>query len=257
MAVYTQEPTTYGYVASQYRFDGSLWVPSYYQQDTLGSTMQLTDNNEDVIDTYEYDAWGIILNRTGTMENPFEWIGAWGYYKDKTSGLYYVRGRDYQASIGRWTSADPLLFVDGPNLYTAYFVPNQVDPTGTDRYVGDDSKGNKIYWSGKFCYIPIQVPWIIVPCPNGGKSVSKGTIVSGACAVIGAEICTPDPSDLAPPKWFLYAVAGIALYACSSKRTDQCSFADCDWGKPCGQSGTRKCSWAGTYANICGCFAGG
>jgi RHS repeat-associated protein len=129
-AVYTQEPTIYGYLASQYRFNGSIWVPSYCQQDALGSTMQLTDGSENVTDTYLYDAWGDLVSRTGTTVNPFQWIGAWGYYKDETTGLYYVRQRDYQISTGRWTSTDSLLFINGPNLYTAYFVPNGIDPSG-------------------------------------------------------------------------------------------------------------------------------
>ena len=145
VAVYTQEPTTYGYLASQYRFDGSLWKPSYFHQDALGSTMQLTHDNEDVTDTFLYDAWGEVLNRTGTTENPFQWIGAWGYYKDETTGLYYVRRRNLRPSTGRWTSPDPLLFTDGPNLYVAYFVPNLADPSGMDHQSGACNEFEKWY----------------------------------------------------------------------------------------------------------------
>jgi len=130
VAVYTQEPTTYGYVASQYRLTNGVWTPSYYQQDALGSTLQLTDAAQNVTDTWLYDAWGEVLARTGETVNPFEWIGAWGYYKDQATGLYYVRARDMRSSDGRWRRPDPLLFVDGPNLYVLYFVPNGVDPSG-------------------------------------------------------------------------------------------------------------------------------
>jgi len=121
--------------------------------------MQLTDVNEEVTDTYEYDVWGIAIVRTGTTENPFEWIGAWGYYKDKTTGIYYVRGRDYQVEIGRWTSADPLLFVDGPNLYVAYFVPNKMDPSGYDLviYSGVNVICSRYYLCGGDCDPPNQV----------------------------------------------------------------------------------------------------
>lgn len=93
--------------------------------------MQLTDSGQTVTDSQAYDAWGQVLERTGTTENPFEWIGALGYYKDQVTGMYYVRARSYRASIGRWLSPDPLLFIDGPNLYVAYFAPNTSDPTGT------------------------------------------------------------------------------------------------------------------------------
>ncbi|WP_437203000.1 RHS repeat domain-containing protein [Planctomicrobium sp. SH664] len=54
-----------------------------------------------------------------------------GYYKDPDTGIYYVRARIYQPTSGRWWSVDPLGFVDGLNLYRAYFVPGGVDPLGT------------------------------------------------------------------------------------------------------------------------------
>ncbi|TWT29257.1 hypothetical protein KOR42_55400 [Thalassoglobus neptunius] len=33
-------------------------------------------------------------------------------------------------SLGRFTSRDPLLYIDGTHLYRAYFVPKGGDPTG-------------------------------------------------------------------------------------------------------------------------------
>lgn len=176
VVVYTQEPTEYGYIASQYQFDGSLWVPSYYQQDALGSTMQLTDENEDVTDTYEYDAWGMVLDRTGITENPFQWIGAWGYYKDEKTGLYYVRARDYRAPIGRWTSADPLLFVDGPNLYVMYFVPNAVDPSGTAPIIGGAAFAGCLQAAG---YSAVM-SWF------SGDSLCRGCCKAGVSCLFGA-----------------------------------------------------------------------
>jgi len=135
VAVYAQEPTTYGNIISQYRLTEGLWLPSYYHSDVLDSTSELTDADEEVTDTYQYDAWGELLARTGTTVNPFQWTGAWGYYKDEATGLYYIRQRDYLPRIARWTSTDLLEFVNGMNLYLAVFVPNGVDPTGLWRFV--------------------------------------------------------------------------------------------------------------------------
>lgn len=39
----------------------------------------------------------------------------------------------YSAQLGRFISRDPLGFVDGMNLYRAYFVPGGVDPIGLDK----------------------------------------------------------------------------------------------------------------------------
>jgi len=130
VAVYAQEPTTYGNVVSQYRLADDLWLPNYYHSDVLGSTSELTDADEEVTDTYQYDAWGELLARTGVTVNPFQWTGGVGYYKDEATGLYYIRQRDYLPRIARWTSTDLLEFVNGMNLYLAYFVPNTTDSSG-------------------------------------------------------------------------------------------------------------------------------
>ncbi|WP_437202984.1 RHS repeat domain-containing protein [Planctomicrobium sp. SH664] len=127
---YTQEPATYGNLLSEYRLAGGIWTPRWYQQDVLGSTTELTDVGQNITDTFEYDAWGDVLVRTGNTPTPFEWIGGVGYYKDPDTGIYYVRARIYQPTIGRWWSVDPLGFVDGMNLYAGHFVPQWIDPTG-------------------------------------------------------------------------------------------------------------------------------
>jgi hypothetical protein len=43
----------------------------------------------------------------------------------------------YSTERGRFLQRDPIGYVDGLNLYAAYFVPNDVDPTGLR---GDDRK---------------------------------------------------------------------------------------------------------------------
>jgi RHS repeat-associated protein len=90
----------------------------------------LTDENEDITDTFIYTAYGEEVARTGTTTNPFGYKGAVGYYTDESTSDIYVRNRTYEPTIGRWLSTDPLGFVDGTSLYRAYFVPRVVDPLG-------------------------------------------------------------------------------------------------------------------------------
>jgi len=91
----------------------------------------MTDSSETITDTYQYDAFGVLLDKTGTTINPFQFGGSWGYCTDPDTGHLYIRARIYIPWQGRWTSVDILLFVNGPNVYVAYFVPNGVDPSGT------------------------------------------------------------------------------------------------------------------------------
>lgn len=130
VAIQTQEPGTYSDLISQYQFDGSPWLPSYHHYDSLGNTSELTDANEEVTDTYDYNAWGELVASTGTTVNPFQYRGRWGYFTNPDTGEVYVLMRTYDPVTGRWTTLDLLRFVDGLNMYLAYFVPNSVDPSG-------------------------------------------------------------------------------------------------------------------------------
>lgn len=125
-AIYSNEPNRYGSLVSQNRSG----TTSTYHFDAMGSTFELTGSNEDVIDTYLYDSWGNVLATTGSTINSFRWTGNVGYYFDSDTEEYYIRARTYQPAIGRWLSSDPLLFVDGSNLYRAYFIPETIDPSG-------------------------------------------------------------------------------------------------------------------------------
>lgn len=185
-------------------------------------------------------------------------------FENRKPSLRYKRARYYPAQLGRFIARDPLGFVDGMSLYRAYFVPGGMDPEGTDKWIGNDGNGGKIFWSGKFCYVKTQVPWRKVDCPNGqgGEDEDSGAVVAagGVCTFITADTCTPEPTDVAWPKWVCYAVAGVAAGAvlyCCRRVVVPCSFADCDGGsKPCGDILINKCQWDKTLGgmDICGCY---
>lgn len=112
--VYTQEPGLYGNLISQRRAGQT----SYYHFDALGSTRALTDENENVTDTYLNDAWGVEKEHIGTTVNPFRWVGEMGYYTDEETGTVMARARSYKPENARWTVFDPSMFSDGPHRYS-------------------------------------------------------------------------------------------------------------------------------------------
>jgi len=56
--------------------------------------------------------------------------GFTGYIADGETGLLHARARQYSSLLGRFCSRDPLGYIDGDNFYRAYFVPNDIDPSG-------------------------------------------------------------------------------------------------------------------------------
>jgi RHS repeat-associated protein len=101
--VYTNEPQRYGNLVSS----RILGTTSYHEFDALGSTRQLTSAAGGTTDTAVYDAWGIVVFRTGATGASMQWIGESGYYSDPETVFAAIRRRTYGPAIARWTSVDP------------------------------------------------------------------------------------------------------------------------------------------------------
>jgi len=78
---------------------------SYYHYDGQMSTRKLTSVDETITDSYVYDAFGIVIDRTGTTENNYLYTGE---QYDPNVGFYYLRARYYNPENGRFMSHDPL-----------------------------------------------------------------------------------------------------------------------------------------------------
>ena len=102
MELQNQQPiATYTYgddLISYHQGTGS----QYYLYDALGSTRALTNENGQITDSYNYDAFGANTEHQGTSNNKYQYAGE---QKDVT-GNYYLRARYYNPSIGRFTQMD-------------------------------------------------------------------------------------------------------------------------------------------------------
>jgi RHS repeat-associated protein len=103
----------------------------FFHYEKTGNTLALTDENGSVSSAWVYAPGGVILNRIGTDDNPFTWVGAFGVMDDG-NGLYFMKTRYYDVEYGRFVQQDPIGFRGGSNLY-AYAggnPVNRVDPSG-------------------------------------------------------------------------------------------------------------------------------
>ncbi|MGD9972819.1 MAG: DUF1566 domain-containing protein [Desulfatirhabdiaceae bacterium] len=79
----------------------------YYHFDARGSTVALTDANQNVTAACVYGPFGEKLNQTGDIANPFTFMGRYGVMDDG-DGMYYARARYYWPEIGRFVNKDRL-----------------------------------------------------------------------------------------------------------------------------------------------------
>jgi len=131
---------TYGLdLISQNRKNTDGWTKSYYGYDATGTTRILFDDSGTVTDTYTYEAFGTIINRTGTTTNAYLFHGE---QFDADLGLYYLRARYMDNNIGRFTTMDGFDGVneDPSSIHKYRFVSNdpinRVDPSGYFDMIG-------------------------------------------------------------------------------------------------------------------------
>ncbi|WP_105171912.1 RHS repeat-associated core domain-containing protein [Pseudoalteromonas sp. T1lg24] len=77
-----------------------------FHYDGLGSTRSLSDNSGEQSDSYDYLAFGEVLNKTGTTENNYLYTGE---QFDGDLDQYYLRARYYDQNVGRFTQQDAFL----------------------------------------------------------------------------------------------------------------------------------------------------
>lgn len=111
------------------RIDGTSGATQYYHYDYRGSTTAITNSSGVITHNYAYDPFGKILVANETNYNRFRYVGKYGVQYDSPR-KYYMRARNYDPTIGRFISEDPIWNL---NLYN-YADNNpimKIDPKGT------------------------------------------------------------------------------------------------------------------------------
>lgn len=97
----------------------------------LGSPVVVVNSSTGAIaQEIHYDEWGNILSDTNPGFTPFGFAGC---LYDQDTKLCRFGARDYDASIGRWLSKDPILFAGGDTNLYGYVLQdpiNLIDPDG-------------------------------------------------------------------------------------------------------------------------------
>jgi len=129
---------TYVYANGQplCQHDGDYSAPRYfYKHDRLGSVRQIIDTSGNVKNHYIYEPFGELLDSETqeTIGNPFKFTGQ---YFDSEIDQYYLRARQYDPHIYRFTSRDPVSGkFESPLTFHKYLYCenepiNRIDPMG-------------------------------------------------------------------------------------------------------------------------------
>ena len=144
----------------------------YYLTDANNNVTAVTDSSGNVLERYDYDAYGhvTVYTPTWTGTGSLSAVGNDRFFAgmqlDPVTGIYYDGDRWYNSSTGGFETRDPAQ--SDPNLY---------------RYCGNDPTG-AVDPSGMVAYIPAAaVAWTLMggepaapgtPGPNGGCGPRQG-----------------------------------------------------------------------------------
>jgi RHS repeat-associated protein len=166
---------------------------AFYLHDGQKSTRALADASGALTDTYDYDAFGGLLRRTGTTPNTYLYNGQ---QRDANTGFYYLRARYYAPAIGRFLTTDPFegWRFDPASLhrYTyAHNAPvNRSDPSGEASNV--DIWGAQLVDKGLRGTASVSASWasralVWLRAQATAKTIVKGVAIGSATAA--AAIC--------------------------------------------------------------------
>jgi RHS repeat-associated protein len=105
----------------------------YYVYDGQGNVRFLTDGEGNITDRYDYDAFGNLIDSSGTTPNRYLFGGE---EYDADLGLYYLRARYLNPRTGRFWTADQYegQRFDPPSLHKYLYANadpiNRIDPSG-------------------------------------------------------------------------------------------------------------------------------
>ena len=174
----------------------------YFHQDIRGSVVKITDSAGNVVESYQYDAYGNThffdangLPVLGTQIGSIH--GFTGAVYDAETQWYYMYNRYYSPNLGRFTSVDPSGYSEGGNLY----VYSMADPANRLDAFGLSSekcfKTQDIQWSAdtKLLNLLGKIKIAGIQISQGGTGV---TLSMEACT---KECCTQDGQVITSPEY--------------------------------------------------------
>ncbi len=148
--------------------NGALDETLYYCNDANFNTTTVVSLTGAVLERYSYDAYGkptfyngswIVLSNGSAYDNQILFCG---YRYDLETGLYHVRNRMYNPSLGAWSVRDPAGYVDGLSLYG--YVRGRPVSRRDHRGLSDDIISSSSPGMVNFNQPP-PIQWILSPPP--------------------------------------------------------------------------------------------
>jgi len=164
----------------------SLGVKSWFHADHLGSIRLMTSSTGAKANTYDYAPFGATLSSSTTVANE---LGFGGQHRDAETGFIYMNARYYDASLGRFLSADSV-------------VPSQQDPQALNRYAF--AYNNPVSNTDPSGHDPVSAAITFI-----GATLTGATIAEAIAAIVISAVASELMGAIQSP--LLQTVLSIAM----------------------------------------------
>jgi RHS repeat-associated protein len=164
---------------------GTTAAVKYQHTDALGTPVAVTDAAKAIVETFEYEPYGQLVNST-LKDGP----GFTGHVQDAATGLTYMQQRYYDPQVGLFLSVDPVTAYSNPlGMFNRYWYANN------NPYKFTDPDGRCSL--GILCdFLPAPRsdrtnPYASVPGADRGDRYVVGGLAVTATAGAGAALVVP------------------------------------------------------------------
>ncbi|MET4714356.1 RHS repeat-associated protein, partial [Pseudomonas sp. PvP125] len=143
-SLYIYEPGSYAPLARVDQSEGEAQKLYYFHTDQIGTPLEMTDPDGQIVWQATYRAWGEI--ETLAVSEVEQNLRFQGQYYDDETGLHYNTFRYYDPQVGRFITQDPISVLGGANLYQYALNPlSWLDPLG---WAGNPANATHITYQG-------------------------------------------------------------------------------------------------------------
>ncbi|WP_415639804.1 RHS repeat domain-containing protein, partial [Pseudomonas floridensis] len=154
-SLYIYEPGSYAPLARVDQREGEAENTLYYfHTDQIGTPLEMTDTDGQIVWQATYKAWGSL--EALTVNEVEQNLRFQGQYFDEETGLHYNTFRYYDPEVGRFITQDPMGLDGGSNLYQYVGNPTGwIDPLG---WMPFDASGRPLSSSQYSVWTRVEMP---------------------------------------------------------------------------------------------------
>ena len=120
------------------------------------------EENVNIIQLYTYTLFGQVHSSSGSISQPYQYVGGEGYYTEQDINLQLLGQRWYNAEVGRFISRDPMLSLQIWKNNIVWLIPSSIKQPLLLNSYGYVSNNSLVYIDPEGYFKKISIDWKLI-----------------------------------------------------------------------------------------------